>query len=183
MPLPIADVIDRARRLKLVLLDVDGVLTDGIVSISSDGSESKDFFVRDGAAIVWGMRQGLELGILSGRTSEATSRRAAELGIRIVWQESPDKRRGYADILAQCGCHDHEVGYMGDDFVDLPVMTRVGLAAAPADAAIEARDAAHWISAAGGGRGAVREFLELVLRAQDKWDPIFKILNRMSRPD
>src|SRR5262249_33028871 len=178
-----ADVIERARRLKLILLDVDGVLTDGTVSISSDGSESKEFFVRDGAAIVWSMRQGLDVGLLSGRTSEATSRRAAELGIRIVWQEGRDKRRGYAGILAQCGREDHEVGYMGDDFVDLPVLTRVGLAAVPADASAEALEAAHWISRHDGGRGAVREFLELVLRAQDKWDQLIKIMHRMGTSD
>src|SRR6185295_12128483 len=103
----------RARKLRLVLLDVDGVLTDGTVSIASDGSESKRFFIRDGAAIVWALRHDLKVGFLSGRPSEATSRRAAELGVSLVSQGGPDKARGYADILSQCGCQHDEVGYMG----------------------------------------------------------------------
>ena len=89
----------RARRLRLILLDVDGVLTDGTVSIHSAGGESKAFHIRDGAAIVWARREDLEIGLLSGRPSEATSRRAAELGIKLVFQAGPDKVRGYRDIL------------------------------------------------------------------------------------
>lgn len=169
MPLSPPEVTARARNVRLLLFDVDGVLTDGTVSIHSDGSESKAFFIRDGAAIVWAARQGLEVGLLSGRPSEATSRRAAELGIRLVSQRGPDKRQGYADILAGVGYKDADIAYMGDDLLDLGVLQRVGLSAAPADAVDEVRAQVHWVSPSGGGRGAARELVEVVLRAQDKW--------------
>ena len=162
----------RARRLRLILLDVDGVLTDGTVSIHSAGGESKAFHIRDGAAIIWAAREELEVGLLSGRPSEATSRRAAELGIKLVFQSGPDKLRGYRDILTARKYEDDQVAYMADDLLDLAVLGRVGLSAAPADAVAEVRARVHWVSAHPGGRGAVRELLELVLRAQGKWDRI-----------
>jgi 3-deoxy-D-manno-octulosonate 8-phosphate phosphatase (KDO 8-P phosphatase) len=162
----------RARRLQLILLDVDGVLTDGTVAIHSTGGESKSFHIRDGAAIVWARREGLEIGLLSGRPSEATARRAAELGISLVLQAGQDKMRSYQGVLAESRCEDDQVAYMGDDLLDLAVLERVGLSAAPADAAAEVRNRVHWVSTHAGGRGAVRELLELVLRAQGKWDRI-----------
>ena len=161
----------RARRAKLLLLDVDGVLTDGMVAISDGGFESKSFFIRDGAAIVLSERAGLRVGLLSGRPSGATTRRAAELGVKIVVQGG-DKPQQYERILEQTGLNDSEVAYMGDDLLDLPMLERVGLAGAPADAAAEVLAAAHWVSRCGGGRGAVREFAELILRAQGHWDRI-----------
>jgi 3-deoxy-D-manno-octulosonate 8-phosphate phosphatase (KDO 8-P phosphatase) len=164
----------RARRLQLILLDVDGVLTDGTVAIHSTGGESKSFHIRDGAAIVWARREGLEIGLLSGRPSEATARRAAELGISLVLQAGPDKMRSYQGVLAANTCEDDQVAYMGDDLLDLAVLERVGLSAAPADAAAEVRNRVHWVSTHAGGRGAVRELLELVLRAQGKWDRIIQ---------
>jgi len=170
MPLSPSEVASRAQRVRLLLFDVDGVLTDGTVSIGSDGTESKEFFIRDGAAIVYAAREGLDVGFLSGRPSEATSRRAAELGVRILSQGGPDKRRGYADILSGYGYRDEDVGYMGDDLLDLAVLERVGLSAAPADAIDEVRERVHWVSRSPGGRGAVRELVEVVLRAQGKWD-------------
>jgi len=173
MPLTIEEVHRRAVRLRLLLLDVDGVLTDGTVSIDSVGGESKAFFIRDGASMVWAGRAGLEVGLLSGRPSEATSRRAAELGLRIVSQGGTDKRRGYEDIRAAQRLADEEIGYMGDDLLDLPVLARVGLATAPADAAAEVRERVHWVSARPGGRGAVRELIKLILHAQGKWDGLF----------
>jgi 3-deoxy-D-manno-octulosonate 8-phosphate phosphatase (KDO 8-P phosphatase) len=158
----------RARQVKLLLFDVDGVLTDGTVAISDAGWESKSFFIRDGAAVVVAQRAGLRVGLLSGRPSGATSRRADELGISIVIQGG-DKREQYMRILRETGLDDADVGYMGDDLLDLPMLARVGLAGAPADAAPEVLAAAHWISRFGGGRGAVREFTEVVLRAQGLW--------------
>ena len=172
MSLSAEELHARASRLRLILLDVDGVLTDGTVSIHSAAVESKSFHIRDGAAIVWAGREDLEIGLLSGRPSEATSRRAAELGIKLVFQAGPDKLRGYRDILTARNCPEDQVAYMGDDLLDLPVIGRVGLSAAPADAVAEVRARVHWVSALPGGRGAVREFLELVLRAQNKWDRI-----------
>ena len=160
----------RAGRVRLLLLDVDGVLTDGTVAVHAAGGESKGFFIRDGLSLVWARRLGLEVGFLSGRASEATSRRAAELGVRIVVQGGTDKRVGFADILATHGYADPDVAYMADDLLDLPVLTRVGLAAAPADAVDEVRSRVHWVSRYPGGRGAVRELVELLLRAQGRWD-------------
>jgi 3-deoxy-D-manno-octulosonate 8-phosphate phosphatase (KDO 8-P phosphatase) len=151
------------------LLDVDGVLTDGTVSIASTGGESKAFFIRDGAAMIWAAREGLEIGLLSGRPSEATVRRAAELRISLVAQVGPDKLAGYQQILDARGLADDEVGYMADDLLDLAILTRVGVSAAPLDAVEEVRSRVHWISRYAGGRGAVREFLELVLGAQGRW--------------
>lgn len=119
---------------------------------------------------MWARREGIEVGLLSGRPSEATTRRAAELGIQIVVQGSSDKRGGYAGILRTHGFRDDEVAYMGDDLVDLPILARVGLAAAPADATDEVRSRVHWISGQPGGRGAVRELVELLLKAQGRWD-------------
>lgn len=178
MPIPLEDVHDRARRLRLLLLDVDGVLTDGTVNILSTGGESKGFHIRDGAAIVWAERQGLEIGLLSGRYSEATTRRAAELKLKIVSQAGPDKRQAYADIVHAGGYADDEVAYMGDDILDLPILLRAGLSTAPADAAPEVRDSVHWVSRFGGGRGAVRELLEVILQAQGKWDGILEGFRR-----
>jgi 3-deoxy-D-manno-octulosonate 8-phosphate phosphatase (KDO 8-P phosphatase) len=155
--------------LKLLLLDVDGVLTDGSILVHADGSESKQFNIRDGAGIVWAQRAGLSIGLLSARIADATAVRAAQLGITIVSMGGADKLAGYQRILADAGLSDDEVGYMGDDLQDLPVLRRAGFSAAPADAAPEVRAAVQWVSPSGGGRGAVRECIEHVLRSQGAW--------------
>jgi 3-deoxy-D-manno-octulosonate 8-phosphate phosphatase (KDO 8-P phosphatase) len=172
MRLPSHEFDARAARLHLLLFDVDGVLTDGSVSLSDTGAESKRFFIRDGAALVWARRDGMKLGLLSGRASGATTRRAAELGISIAVQGTTDKGEAYAEILRANGLADEEVSYMGDDLLDLPVLARVGLSAAPADAVEDVRARVHWVSSHGGGRGAVREFIELVLKARGRWAPL-----------
>jgi 3-deoxy-D-manno-octulosonate 8-phosphate phosphatase (KDO 8-P phosphatase) len=155
--------------IKLLLFDVDGVLTDGSIIINGDGTESKQFNIRDGAAIVWAQRAGLLVGLLSARLADATSVRASQLGITIVVQGAADKLAGYDRILGEHGLTDEQVGYMGDDLQDLPVLRRAGFSAAPADAAAEVRAAVHWVSASGGGHGAVRECIEHLLRAQGTW--------------
>ena len=165
-------VQDHASAIRLLLFDVDGVLTDGSVHIHADGSESKAFHIRDGAALVWAQRAGLQVGLLSARSSPATAHRAAQLGIRIVSQGAAHKADAYDRILQQAGLSDAEVAYMGDDLLDLPVLARVGLSATPADGAPEVKARVHWISHANGGRGAARELVELVLRAQGRWDAI-----------
>ncbi len=170
MTLPLPDLTARARRVRLLLFDVDGVLTDCSLTVSSEGHETKTFFIRDGAALVWARQCGLEVGLLSGRASEATARRARELGIDLVLQGGPDKRAPFLSLLADRGLDAEDVGYMGDDLADLPVMARAGLAASPADAAPEVIARAHWVSGRPGGRGAVREFIEFVLRARGEWD-------------
>jgi 3-deoxy-D-manno-octulosonate 8-phosphate phosphatase (KDO 8-P phosphatase) len=163
---------DRARRIRLVLFDVDGVLTDGVVVMHADGSESKGFHIKDGAAIVWAQRAGVQVGLLSARSSGATTHRAAQLAVRIVQQGVTSKASAFDTILKSSGFTEEAVCYMGDDLLDLPVLERVGLSAAPADAAREVRQRVHWVSEAAGGRGAARELIELVLRAQGCWDEI-----------
>jgi 3-deoxy-D-manno-octulosonate 8-phosphate phosphatase (KDO 8-P phosphatase) len=176
--LPPDEIDARAARLRLLLFDVDGVLTDGSVAISDDGSESKSFSIRDGAALVWARREGLKVGWLSGRHSGATARRAAELGISMTVQGAEDKSAAYAEILRANGLGHEDVAYMGDDLLDLAVIARVGLSAAPADAVDEVRGRAHWVSAHRGGHGAVREFIELVLRARGRWAPLVAAYDR-----
>jgi 3-deoxy-D-manno-octulosonate 8-phosphate phosphatase (KDO 8-P phosphatase) len=166
---------DKASRIRLLLFDVDGVLTDGAVVMHADGSESKGFHIRDGAAIVWAQRAGLTVGLLSARSSGATAHRAAQLAVRIVEQGVKSKLTTYERILRDVKLEDTDVAYMGDDLLDLPVLARVGLSAAPADAAPEVRERVDWVSAAGGGRGAVRELIELVLRAQQRWDDVLRL--------
>jgi 3-deoxy-D-manno-octulosonate 8-phosphate phosphatase (KDO 8-P phosphatase) len=163
---------DAASRVRLVLFDVDGVLTDGTVVVHADGAESKRFNIRDGIAMVWTQRAGLTVGFLSARFSPTTTHRAAQLGITLVHQGVSDKLVAYRSILQQLGLDDAAVAYMADDILDLPVLTRVGLSAAPADAAREVRERVAWISPSGGGAGGARELLELVLRAQGRWDGI-----------
>ena len=155
--------------LKLLLFDVDGVLTDGTILVHGDGTESKQFNIKDGAAIVWAQRAGLRIGLLSARSADATAIRAAQLGLTVVVQGAANKLAGYEQILADHGLTDAEVGFMGDDLQDLPVLRRAGFPAAPADAAAEVRAAVQWVSPSGGGRGAARECIEHVLRAQDAW--------------
>lgn len=163
---------EKASRIRLLLFDVDGVLTDGIVVMHADGSESKGFHIRDGAAIVWAQRAGIPVGLLSARTSGATSHRAAQLAVRIVAQGVKSKLASYDQIVRDAALEDAAVAYMGDDLLDLPVIARVGLSGAPADAAPEVRERVDWISQWGGGRGAAREFIELVLRAQNRWERV-----------
>ena len=160
----------RAKRIRLVLFDVDGVLTDGKVLLHADGTESKQFDIKDGTAIVWAQRCGLTVGMLSARTSATTTQRAAQLGVTLVHQGVASKLDTFDRIIDSLHFDDDEVAYMGDDVLDLPVLARVGLATAPCDAADDVRARVHWVSRARGGDGAARELVERILRAQDKWD-------------
>lgn len=165
----------RARSLRLILLDVDGVLTDGTLGITGSGEESKSFFVRDGAAIIWAQKAGLEVGLLSGRASEATTRRANELRLTTVIQGQLDKRGAYLDLVKSRGFKDDHVAYMGDDLLDLPVLSRVGLSAAPGDACDDVKQRVHYVTQTAGGRGAVREFIELILRGRGRWNALVRM--------
>src|SRR5438876_8505897 len=161
----------QATRIRLILFDVDGVLTDGKIVLHADGTESKRFDIRDGIVMVWAQRVGVTVGFLSARNSPVTSQRAAQLGISLVHNGVPiNKLETYEDILRQQAVTDAEVAYMGDDVLDLPVLGRAGLSAAPADAVDEVRTRVDWVSQNGGGRGAARELVELILRAQGKWE-------------
>jgi len=159
-----------ARRIKLVLFDVDGVLTDGKILLHADGTESKRFDIKDGTAIVWALRLGITVGFLSARASASTAQRAAQLGVTLVHQGVASKLETYDQIVDELQLEPEQVAYMGDDVLDLPVLTRAGLAAAPADAAPDVRARTHWVSRARGGDGAARELIEMILKAQDKWD-------------
>ncbi|HET9830455.1 MAG TPA: HAD-IIIA family hydrolase [Vicinamibacterales bacterium] len=162
----------KAAKVKLILLDVDGVLTDGAVVIYGDGSESKRFHIRDGIALVWAQRAGIKVGLLSARQSPTTVQRAAQLGITLIHQGVSSKISTYDQIVGDMVLTDDEVAYMGDDIVDLAVLGRVGLSAAPANAVAEVRSRVDFVSGFPGGDGAVRELVEIVLRAKKQWDPL-----------
>lgn len=168
------EVRERAGRIRVVLLDVDGVLTDGRIHMSSRGDEGRSFHSRDGLGVRLGQQAGLTFGIISGRRSEVVTGRATELDITEIHQGVGDKIACLDGILARLDVADEAVCYIGDDIVDVAVMRRVGLAAAPSDAAAEARDAADFVTASAGGRGAVREVVDLLLRASGKWKEVTK---------
>lgn len=162
----------RAANIRLLLFDVDGVLTDGSVNVDANGVETKRFHIRDGAGLAYAQRAGFLTGVLSARASGATTARAAELKMAVVMQGAANKGDALATILEQHQLTPEEVAYMGDDLVDLPVMRVVGLSAAPADAAPEVAEIAHFVTWHSGGDGAVREFIEAVLKARGQWDDV-----------
>ena len=159
-------VLERAGRIRLLVLDVDGVLTDGRLYLSPTGEELKVFHVRDGSGLVAVQRAGITVAIISGRDSAAVSRRAAELGIRHVRQGVVDKGAQLDRLLSELGVEPGETACVGDDTPDLPMLRRVGLAVGVADAHPALLEAAHWITRAPGGRGAVREVCDLLLSAR-----------------
>jgi 3-deoxy-D-manno-octulosonate 8-phosphate phosphatase (KDO 8-P phosphatase) len=159
-------------RIQLLLLDVDGVLTDGRVVYTDAGQEIKAFHVRDGSGLKYWRRSGRRVAILSGRSSPAVTRRAAELGIDPVIQGADEKLPALRRILSETGLRPDQVCAVGDDLPDLPVLTRCGLAVAVADAVPEIRAAAHWVTTAPGGQGAVREAIEWLMRGQGTWDAV-----------
>jgi 3-deoxy-D-manno-octulosonate 8-phosphate phosphatase (KDO 8-P phosphatase) len=172
MLLPDDQIQTRTKLLRLLLLDVDGVLTDGTISVSGSGDERKSFSIRDGSAILWARHAGMEVGLLSGRHSGATSKRAAELKIGILIQGETDKRAAFTKIAAAQSLTSDQIAYMGDDLLDLPVLRLAGLSAAPADACEDVRRRVHYVTRAAAGRGAVREFIELILRGRGQWDAL-----------
>ena len=170
------DAVGRAKKIKLVILDVDGVLTDGSIYVAPDGSELyKPFFVRDGLIISLARKVGINTAVITGRASSIVANRAQELHIDRVYQGSLDKRAAYADIKERTGLLDEEIAYIGDDIVDLPILRRVGLPCTVGDAVPEVRDAAQIIAAAPGGRGAVREIYEIILKSQGLWNDVLTV--------
>jgi len=167
-----SEVQKRAARIKLLLMDCDGVLTDGRVWLFENGEEQKGFHTRDGLGIDLFHRAGLRSGIISGRTSAAVQKRAAGLGMSYVIQGCEDKRKAFAETLEQAGVEKLEVSYIGDDLNDIPLMLQSGLGVAVADAAPETREHAHYVTTASGGFGAVREVIELILKSQGRWDDL-----------
>lgn len=167
------EIIARARQIKILLLDCDGVLTDGGLNYTFDGKRvlegAKVFHIHDGQGLKLAREAGLKLGVISGRISPALTARARELQIDRLHQGIDDKLSVYEQIIIAEGFSDDQVAYVGDDLPDLPVMRRVGLAIAVADAVDEIRECAHFVTNKPGGRGAAREAVELILKAQDKW--------------
>ena len=159
----------RCRMITALILDVDGVLTNGDIVYTADGQEIKSFHVRDGSGIKVWQKAGKRVGLLSGRTSAVTRLRAKELGIDAVEQGSMEKGPGFHRLLQQWNVEASSVAYVGDDIVDVPIMRQVGLAIAPADGCLEARQTAHLVTRQPGGRGAVREAIEWLLRSQNLW--------------
>lgn len=167
-----ADLTARCGPIELLVLDVDGVLTDGVIAIDDRGVETKHFHVRDGSALNLWRKAGKRAAILSGRSAPVVDLRAAELGISPVIQGAAQKGEPYRDLIGQLGLEPRQVCFIGDDLADLPVLGSVGLAACPADAAPEVLRAAHYVAHAPGGRGAVREVIEQILRGQGTWESL-----------
>jgi len=161
----------RASRIRLLVLDVDGVLTDGGLFYGASGEEPKRFHVHDGLALVAARKAGLQIAVLSSRASAAVTRRMTELGVSEVHQGVGDKEAGLAALCERLGIPASAVAMMGDDLPDLAAMSRVGLALAPANAVAEVKRAAQWVARRRGGEGAVREAVEMLLKARRAWPP------------
>lgn len=161
-------------KIKLLLLDVDGVLTDGRIIYDSQGNELKAFDVKDGHGLKMVQRAGIRVGIITGRNSIIVSRRAQELGIEILYQGALRKLEPYLEILSEQNLLDEQVAYVGDDIIDLPILQRVGFSATVADAVPDLFPRVDYIATRPGGGGAVREICDLLLRASGQWDEITK---------
>lgn len=164
------EILERAARVRLVVFDVDGVLTDGRLYFGNDGNEYKTFHIRDGHGIKMLQANGVEIAIISGRRAMSTERRMADLGVDHVYLGVQDKLAAFQALLDDLGLAAGQVAYVGDDLVDLAVMRRVGLAVAVADADPFVARYAHWQTPSRGGRGAAREVCELLLKAQGRLD-------------
>ena len=169
-----SEIQARAARIKLFLMDCDGVLTDARIWVLENGEDQKSFSTRDGLGLELLHRAGIRSGVISGRVSSALTRRAEKLGMSYVRQGCEDKKQAFAEIVADAGLANADVAFAGDDLNDIPLMRQSGLAIAVADAALETRQHAHYITEAPGGHGAVREAIELILKAQNKWDEMLR---------
>ncbi len=162
----------KAAKIKLLLLDVDGVLTNGQIIYDGAGNELKMFNVRDGHGLKLIQRAGIRVGIITGRESEVVVRRAAELDIEILYQGSLDKMEPYREILTQTGLNEEQIAYVGDDLVDLPILSRIGFSATVSDADAEVRRRVDYVASLAGGCGAVREICDLLLKAGGHWEQV-----------
>ncbi|MDA8090210.1 MAG: HAD-IIIA family hydrolase [Nitrospiraceae bacterium] len=171
-PESIRSLRERAKKIKLLIFDVDGVLTDGGIILDGDNNEYKKFDVRDGHGIKLLQKAGIEVALITGRYSKVVEKRAKELGIKEVYQRCLEKAPVYEGLLAKLGVSAKETAYLGDDVVDIPILRRAGLPVAVADAHEEAKKYALMITKAKGGRGAARECAEFILKAKGLWDGI-----------
>lgn len=171
-----------AQKIRFILLDVDGVLTDGRVGLLPDGGEIKYFSIYDGLAIRLAQQWGIQVGFISGRESRVVEQRARELGVATVVQGSRDKVADFERILAEHGLRAEEIAYVGDDLPDIPLIQKVGFSAAPQNAAEAVKYYVHYITRAKGGDGAVREVIDLLLKSSGKWDEIIIALENSNTP-
>ena len=171
---PQGELKQRILPVRMMIFDVDGVLTDGRVIYMDDGSEIKQFDVQDGHGIKLLQRAGIEVALISGRACRAVEHRALGLGIARVYLGSTVKIKSYEQLLADTGLKEHETGFMGDDLIDIPVMRRAGFAVAVPNGAPHIFPYAHYITRASGGRGAAREVCEMILRVQGLWESVME---------
>ena len=164
----------RLDSIRLVGFDVDGVLTDGRIILDDEGRESKNFHARDGLGLAILLKAGLEVALVTGRSSRLLEIRARELGLTEVYQKVNDKWAVFKEILRKKNLEPNEAAFAGDDLIDIPVMARVGLALAPADAVPEVLAIAHFVAPAPGGRGAARQMAEFILKGQGRWDEVLR---------
>lgn len=167
-------IIIKARKVKTLLMDVDGVLSEGSIIYDSEGREIKIFSARDGIGIKWLIRNGIRCAILTGRDSKPVETRAKELGIEPVWQGAKKKLEFFERLVSKKEIVLDETAYMGDDLIDLPIFKRVIFSIAPSDCVEELKDKVDYLCKHPGGKGAIREVAELILKAQGKWQAIFK---------
>ncbi|MCG8428659.1 MAG: 3-deoxy-manno-octulosonate-8-phosphatase KdsC [Chromatiales bacterium] len=167
------DIMDRAAQIKLIIFDVDGVLTDGSLYLGDDGQEYKAFNSKDGHGMKMLQETGVTIGIITGRSSQVVATRMDSLGIEHVYQGQHDKVPAYLELLEKLDLQPEQVAYVGDDIVDLPIMNRVGLGIAVQDAHKKVKQHAHWQTEADGGRGAAREVCELLMEAQGNLETMY----------
>ena len=166
------DITQKAQNIKLLILDVDGVMTDGKVVYTDSGEELKFFDSRDGHGIKMLMRTGIDVAIITGRISKAVEHRAANLGIAMVYQNALNKIEAYEEIAASKNLADQDICAFGDDLPDIPLLRRAGLAVAVPDAVDEVLASAHYMTRHAGGDGAVREICDLIMKAQGSWQTV-----------
>ena len=164
------DVIERARKIRLVIFDVDGVLTDGSLFIGDDGQEYKAFNSKDGHGIKMMLRNGIDGAIITGRTSRVVEHRVVDLGLTNVRQGCADKLPVYEEMIAELGLSEEQTAFFGDDIVDLPIMLRAGLAVATNDAHPMVKQYSHWVTPSDGGRGAARDLADMMMFAQGTYE-------------
>ncbi len=171
-------LLPRARQIKLILFDVDGVLTDGIITYTTNGGESKSFNTQDGLGLRVLQDSGVDVGVITARTSEAVQRRADDLRFAHVYQGHFDKLVVYEEILKKTGLRPPQTAYMGDDWIDLPLLKRVGFSIAPANGVAEIKQRVDYVTSHSGGEGAVREVCDLIMEAQGTYAAQFARFDR-----
>lgn len=164
-----ATITEKAQQIKLLILDVDGVLTDNKLIYGDDGQEYKAFYTRDGHGMVMLQKSGIDIGIITGRTSPLTAKRMQDLKVKHLYQGVPDKLPTFLELSEKLNLSMEQIAYIGDDILDLPILTRVGLSACPRDADNEVIPRVDYVSRFNGGQGCVRELCELILKSQNLW--------------